>query len=295
MGLLPPAGVELEGSRPPPVGCEVARERPQRIVNPSAETSALPWHGGCCIAPEGEPRPPDDCTRRSSRSMHPEMEDAALAWFRRGYELHLRGGHAAEAEAAYRQAIAAGAVDAWLNLGLLLWLQRGRETDAVAALREAMASDDVARAAHAAVELGDVLYFLRDDVSAARACYEFAERNGDLPVAFRASGQLAMLLAFDGDTEAARERIRSFSIWYGDERDVDLVGGGAEILAVGLTTLAGARLTREPFRRGRRALFRARRLRRSIIASSRRASLVARRARDARRRAGQRFWHGSNR
>lgn len=226
--------------------------------------------------------------------MHPGMEDAAFAWFERGYELHLRGGNVVEAEAAYRQAILAGADDAWLNLGLLLWLQRGREADAVAALREAMASDDVGRAAHAAVELGDLLYFVRDDVLAARRCYEFAERNGALPVAFKATVQLAMLLAFDGDTEAARERIRSFAIWYGDERDVDMVGGLAEIPAVMMTTLARARLTREPFRRGRRTIFRARRFRRSVIAKSHRASLITRRAREARQRASQRFWHGSN-
>jgi len=96
------------------------------------------------------------------------------------------------------------------------------------------------------------------------------------------------------DREGARDRIRSFAIWYGAERGLDLSGGWAEVPAVLMSTLAGGQLTRDPFRRSRRALSRARRWRRSLVAGSPLATSMTQGLGRGRARLGRRFWGDSD-
>jgi len=210
--------------------------------------------------------------------------------FERGHALHSVGGQGVAAETAYREAIAGGVTDAWLNLGILLATQRGREREEAAALRAAMASANLTVATWAAVRLGALLAHEQRDASGARACFEFAEEHGTGSISFAATGELAVLLAFGGDIDAARDRFRSFAIWYGHERHQDMSGTGAEIPAVLHTWLAGGRFTRRPWWLVRRGIFRARRRWCSLLARSRRATTQAERFRAFRARFAERFW-----
>jgi hypothetical protein len=81
----------------------------------------------------------------------------------------MRGGRVADAERAYREAIAAGHVAVWVYLGVLLNALPGREDDAKAALRAALDDEDPALSSHAAVSLGGMLDKLDDDRATARA------------------------------------------------------------------------------------------------------------------------------
>ena len=212
------------------------------------------------------------------------------AWFDRGYDLYRRGGHLAEAEAAYRQAIARDQPQAWLYLGILLATRPGRERDEAAALRTAMASDEPATAAWAALHLGNLLNLMYDDRSEARACFEFAEKHGNQAVAFDATGRLARLLAYEGDTEAARDRARRFAIWIAAERNADMSGRTAGIASLVLSSLFGGQYTREPWRRMERSRFHARRRRRSVIARSERLTSWSNRIKESRSGLAKRFW-----
>jgi hypothetical protein len=99
----------------------------------------------------------------------------------------------AEAEAAYREAIARGFTDAWLWLGMLLATQPGREREEQAAYRAAMASENVETAAWAAGYLGNLVDLHYDDRSGARACFEFAEKHGPLVRCDASTGRVAGL------------------------------------------------------------------------------------------------------
>jgi hypothetical protein len=195
----------------------------------------------------------------------------------RGYELYRRGGHVAEAEA-------------WLYLGILLDTQPGRERDEEVAFRAAMASDDLKTATSAALHLGDLLDLMYDDRSAARAGFEFVEKHGDRRGAFVATERLAKLLAYEGDTEAAQDRARSFAIWFGDERNQDMSGTGASGAASTLSNLVGGRYTREPWRRFRRFSFRTRRRRQSVVARSELLTSWSNRIKQTRADLARRFW-----
>jgi hypothetical protein len=210
--------------------------------------------------------------------------------FRRGYDLYRRGGHMAQAEAAYREAIAGGFTDAWLYLGVLLDTQPGRGHDEEAALRAAMASDRVETAAWAAANLGVLLDLRYDDRSAARACYEFAEKHGPRAIAFEATVRLSEILAYEGDLEGARDRARSFAIWFGDERNVDTAGGSAEISSWVRSRRAGSRYSRELFRRYRRFRYRVGRRRRALVARSEWLTSRSNEVKGARKHLAGRFW-----
>jgi hypothetical protein len=208
----------------------------------------------------------------------------------RGFDLYRRGGHVAEAEAAYRDAIAGGITQAWWYLGRLLSAQPGRERDEEVAYRAAMASDDLETAAWAAGYLGEMLDIVYDDRDAARACFEFVERHGSRAASFRASARLAEFLAYDGDIEAARDRVRSFAISAGDEHNQDLSSAAAESLALLMSGLAGGRYTRKAWRRYRRINFRANRRWRSLVTGSERLTSWSHRFIEKRSRLAQRFW-----
>ncbi len=210
-------------------------------------------------------------------------------WWQRAYDLHGRGGHQAEAEAAYRQAIAGGLTEVWLGLGILLSTQPGRERDEEAAFRAAMASENLDTAARAALHLGDLMILVYDDRSAARACFEFAEKHGARDVAFPATHRLAHLLAYEGDREAALDRTRSYAIWFGDERNRDMSGEGVSTLSMWVKVASG-RYTREPFRRFVNFRGRAMRRRRSVVARSERLTSWSNRISKLRSRLAERFW-----
>jgi hypothetical protein len=196
----------------------------------------------------------------------------------------------AEAEAAYRDAIAGGVTQAWPYLGRLLSMQPGRERDEEAAYRAAMASDDLETAAWAAGYLGDMLDIVYDDRSTARACFEFVERHGSRTASFDATRRLAEFLAYDGDIEAARDRVRSYAISAGDERGQDMSGATAEFFALLVSGLAGGRYTRKTWRRYRRINFRANRRWHSLVAKSERLTSCHTRIIETRTRVAQRFW-----
>ena len=147
----------------------------------------------------------------------------------------------AEAESAYRDAIAGGVTEASLDWAGRCPRSPGAERDEEAAYRAAMASDDLATAAWAAAYLGEMLDIIYDDRSAARACFEFVEKYGSRTASFKASARLAEFLAYDGEIEAARDRVRSYAIAVGDERNQDMSGKGAESIALLVSGLAGGR------------------------------------------------------
>ena len=185
------------------------------------------------------------------------MSDAD-EWYGRGYALHTGGGDVREAEAAYRRAIAGGRTDASLHLGLLLSAQRGRDRDAEAALRTAMSIADAQIASRAALELGIVLDVVRGDPAGARDCLQFAQVHATGPTHDRATMQLAFLLAYIGEREAAAHELRTFIEHMGDADGQDLTSVSGT-LATFWVTVAGARLTRRPWRRWRVTMTRARR------------------------------------
>ena len=81
-----------------------------------------------------------------------------------------------DAEAAYREAIAAGDNDARFNLGNLLSEQPGREGEAEAAYREAIDSSATGQVVEAAAaKLGELLA-RQGDVAGAHAAFEVAAR-----------------------------------------------------------------------------------------------------------------------
>ena len=210
-------------------------------------------------------------------------------WWQNAVELHRCGGHRAQAEAAYRRAIAGGMSDAWLGLGSLLTTQRGREHDAEAAFRAAMASENLETAASAAIYLGELVDLTHDDLATARACYEFAERHGNREVGFRATQRLIALLAYQGDVEAAWDRMRSFAIWYGDERNVDMSSEGESGMPL-LIKIASGRHTREAFRRALHLRGRVSRSRRDVFARSERLTSWSDRVAEVRTQVAKCFW-----
>jgi hypothetical protein len=145
--------------------------------------------------------------------------DDPYDWFLLAYDLHRRR-RAAPAEVAYRRAIEGGFTDAWLYLGVLLSGRRGRREDEMTAYRAAMSSDDPELASRAALWLGLQRDKLDGDLPAARSCYELARDRGTGVVKQSATMNLGLLLAYQGDREAAESALRSFV----EERTVRLVG-----------------------------------------------------------------------
>lgn len=195
-----------------------------------------------------------------------DQGQAAHQWYLRGYRLHTEG-DAVAAEEAYRWAIAGGRADANLHLALLLETQPGRLDDEETALRIAITDEDDEIAAAAALRLGQLLEWVRDDLPGARACYEIAEERGTDATSFWATLGVARTLGRQGDIEAADDRLRSFAVWYGDQRDVDMVGEGAQRLARVYTTLTTHDRLRDPFHRFLRRRYLARRRKQSRAAA----------------------------
>ncbi len=138
-----------------------------------------------------------------------EEPDEGYDAFRQGYDLHSRGRRTGQAEAAYRRAIAGGYPEAWLNLAMLI-AGRGRTDEEEAAYRAAMACDDDATASRAALRLGNLLDNLRGNLADAQACFEFARSHGSGDTRLAALVNLAVLLAYQGQREAAEKEFRSY-------------------------------------------------------------------------------------
>jgi tetratricopeptide (TPR) repeat protein len=134
--------------------------------------------------------------------MNDSHEQGTYALYVSAHDLHLRGGHAADAEAMYRTAIAAGFTDAGYNLGILL-RDLGRDDEAEATLQAAASSDrpEVAsRAALAAARLRDRGH---GDLAGARRFYAMAFDRGDGAVREEAGASLALWYAAQGRRRAA--------------------------------------------------------------------------------------------
>ena len=130
-------------------------------------------------------------TRRGRRQQAEAAYRDAIAaghadgWVGVGNLLAKQRGRSREAEVAYREAIAAGAAPAyaWKGLGWVLAKQPGREEEAEAAYREAIAASDSDQILPAAAaNLGELLA-RQGDLAGARAAYEtgaraFARRRG---------------------------------------------------------------------------------------------------------------------
>jgi tetratricopeptide (TPR) repeat protein len=178
--------------------------------------------------------------------------DDAYEWFRRGYELHLRGRRRTEAEAAYRRAIAGGHQEAWLHLAMLI-SGRGRTDEEEGAYRAAMSCDDLPTASEAALRLGNLLDNLRGDLAGAQVSFEFARDYGRLETAQQARINLAVLLAYRGEREAAGKELRI----YVDTRYADEDGDPFHArIAKGIVSAAGGRGTRSLLRKLRVVRFR---------------------------------------
>lgn len=119
----------------------------------------------------------------------------AYDWMEFAADLHRRGRRPAEAEAAYRRAIAGGYTDAWRHVGLLISGRRGRGQDEEAAYRAAMSSDHDGIASWAALRLGNLLDKLRGDLPEARSCFEVARDRGTGVTRQHAQKNLGLLLA----------------------------------------------------------------------------------------------------
>jgi tetratricopeptide (TPR) repeat protein len=173
-----------------------------------------------------------------------EEPDEGYDAFRQGYYLHRRGRRTAEAEAAYRRAIANGYPEAWLNLAMLI-AGRGRTDEEEAAYRAAMSCDDDASASRAALRLGELLDNLRRNLADAQACFEFARDHGSGHTRLTALLDLAALLAYQGQRQAAEKEVRS----YLDERYPEDDGDSFHVrLARAVTWAAYARGTRSLLR-----------------------------------------------
>jgi tetratricopeptide (TPR) repeat protein len=191
----------------------------------------------------------------------------ADSWFALGYKLHHRIGRADEAETAYRRAIEGGLTDAWLNVGILLSAVGRRRADEESALRLACESEDPEVAGWAALLLGYGLNHVHGDVDGARAYFEVAAERGAGAVALHARINLAFLAAHEGDRSAARERLSAAVVAMGDARGCDMRGCSKSVTAA-FAAVASGRLTREPWRRFRSALYRASRGIRTLKTSS---------------------------
>ena len=177
--------------------------------------------------------------------------------YERGGELQ-KAGRGAEAEAAYREAIAGGYESAWLNLGILLKGAPGREDEEIAALRAALKAEEEGVAPWAAHELGVLLHY-RGDAEGARACLEVAAEQGDRDIARRARRNLAFFAAGERDRAEFEKQVRILAAECADE-DVDTTGS-APFLTRFSCAVAGSRLMRR-LQRHRWEAGRARRARR---------------------------------
>lgn len=120
-------------------------------------------------------------------------------YFSLAYLLAAQPGREEEAEAAYREAIAAGDKHAPYNLGLLLAKQPGRDAEAEAVLREAIAAGDT----DAWYLLGRLLAKQRGREQEAEAAYREAIDCAHGRVLEAAAVSLGELLAGQGDLAGA--------------------------------------------------------------------------------------------
>ena len=164
-------------------------------------------------------------------------DDPGYLRFREGYRLHMRGGRVADAERAYREAIAAGHVAVWVYLGVLLNALPGREDDAKAALRAALDDEDPALSSHAAVSLGGMLDKLDDDMAGARELYAFAAEHGTGRVWEGATVNLAFIRATEGDREGAIAGYQSFIARRYELWDVEIARDGGRGFAACVVSL----------------------------------------------------------
>jgi hypothetical protein len=109
---------------------------------------------------------------------------------------------------------------------------------------------------------------VRDDLAGARECLQFAQMHGTGPTRDRATLDLALLLAYTGERDAATHELRTFieNMGHSDGQDLTNVSGK---LAAFWVNLAGARWTRRPWRRWRVTTIRLRRRCRAIRSARR--------------------------
>lgn len=214
--------------------------------------------------------------------------DDAWDLYVEGWKVLKQGGRVREAEAMLRAAAAAGLPEASYGLGVALSYQRGRIAEEEAAFRAALASVEADYVCSSAIYLG-ALAHLRGDAEGAQAAYALAERQED-PRSFEASSKLALLLAYEGDREGARERLTSFAVWHGHERDVDLTDGTADRMAELFVAVAAGRRTRRAWFQYIRGWIWLRRAISARVANSRRATRCRTSLSDCTRRLAERFW-----
>ena len=180
-----------------------------------------------------------------------------------GRQLMSRIGRGAEAEAAFRAALAAGNADGSLLLGWLLVDLPGRRAEGEAALRDALdPRNQPYTVAAAAFRLGGLAY-LRRDHDEARRLLTLAAEQGVGDYSPNAHGLLGVLAACDGDRVTAEREFRVQVIAEFARRDVEPDGFDVRIARLHATLndvratrrmLRGYRVVREVIARRRRAL-----------------------------------------
>lgn len=217
-----------------------------------------------------------------------DPQDDAWDLYVAGWKVLKQGGRVREAESMLRTAAATGLPEASYGLGVALSYQRGRLAEEEAAFRAALGSDEPDYVCSAAMYLGELAH-LRGDSEGARAAYALAERQ-EAPLSYQASCHLALLLAYAGDHDGARERFTSFAVWKGHQRDVDLTDGSADRLAQLFVGVAASRRTRVAWFQYVRARIWLSRLISARVANSRSATQWQSRITDRKSMLIERFW-----
>jgi hypothetical protein len=138
---------------------------------------------------------------------------------------------------------------------------RGRSDEEEWAYRSAMSCDDLVTASRAAVSLGELLEVLRDDLEGAQACFEFAREHGTGDTAQKARVHLAVVLAYQGNREAAEKELRFYIDTRYAEEDGDVWHAR---IAKGVVAAAQVRGTRLLLRKVRMISFHLNRRRHAV-------------------------------
>ena len=226
-----------------------------RLREAAADGDGRTWHRlGWQLALAGREREAIDAYRESIAAGCDSWRNLALL-------LAKQRGRGDEAEAACREAIAAGDTEMWVSLGSLLLMLPGRARDALAACREAIDCGHAERGAEGARMVALVLD-AGGELCDARAGYELAVGYGDDGILHSAASCLGYLLGYLGDRAgasvafevaarpAARRVFQRMGIVDPDEREQisDFVAARTPRLFAGVVS---ARWTRRAIRRVR--------------------------------------------